>query len=183
MMLLSKEVMTPRTEGGDRDPSLAGHLVAQGSAAAAHRKRASRRDRRRPGPRAGGYWHPRICHVCAGMVPRTEEIVIDSSVLLFTFAVSMATGILFGLAPTLQARRLNLVDALKEAGVRSGGAFRRGFRHRVRAAPRGRARRRARGSGDSRPCVGPRGSSPARRRRGTCLRSRSDARGHLWLAA
>jgi putative ABC transport system permease protein len=56
--------------------------------------------------------------------PRTEEIGIDSSVLLFTFAVSMATGILFGLAPTLQARKLNLVDALKEAGVRSGGSYR-----------------------------------------------------------
>lgn len=56
--------------------------------------------------------------------PRTEEIGIDSSVLLFTFAVSMATGILFGLAPTLQARKLNLVDALKETGVRSGGGYR-----------------------------------------------------------
>ncbi len=37
----------------------------------------------------------------------------DSNVLLFTMAATVATGILFGLAPALQASRLNLVTALR----------------------------------------------------------------------
>ena len=50
---------------------------------------------------------------------------LDAEVLLFTLAVSVGTGILFGLAPALAATRLNLSEKLKEGsqstGARDGG--------------------------------------------------------------
>ncbi|HSA57536.1 MAG TPA: ABC transporter permease [Gemmatimonadaceae bacterium] len=49
-------------------------------------------------------------------VPRVEQLAIDGSVLLFTFVVAIATGLLFGLVPALRASRANLQDTLKEGG-------------------------------------------------------------------
>jgi putative ABC transport system permease protein len=49
-------------------------------------------------------------------LPRYQEIGIGAAVLLFTFAVSTATGILFGLAPALQFSRPDLHATLKEGG-------------------------------------------------------------------
>lgn len=49
------------------------------------------------------------------------EIGIDGTVLLFAFAVSLLSGLLFGLAPALQAARPNLNDPLKEDSARSTG--------------------------------------------------------------
>ena len=55
--------------------------------------------------------------------------------LLFTFAVAVATGILFGLAPALNASRSSLAERLKESGRGStGGAKARRFRHGLVAA-------------------------------------------------
>jgi len=48
--------------------------------------------------------------------PRVEEIGLDFRVLLFTFGISILTGILFGIAPALQAARIDLNDALKDGG-------------------------------------------------------------------
>jgi predicted permease len=45
------------------------------------------------------------------------DIGLDWRVVLFTAAVSVATGILFGLAPAMQATRPSVVPALKEGGV------------------------------------------------------------------
>ena len=49
-------------------------------------------------------------------VPRAREIGVDGRVLLFTFAVSIAAGILFGLAPALKTLRPDLQETLKEGG-------------------------------------------------------------------
>jgi predicted permease len=45
---------------------------------------------------------------------------IDRRVLLFTIAVSLSTGILFGILPALRISRLNLVGSLKQGGGQSG---------------------------------------------------------------
>jgi predicted permease len=47
---------------------------------------------------------------------RTGEIATDSRVLGFTFIIALATGLLFGLAPALQASRFDLVRPLGESG-------------------------------------------------------------------
>ncbi len=61
-------------------------------------------------------------------LPRVGEngslVGVDWRVLVFTFAVSVATGILFGLIPALQSSRTDLTASLKEGGGRSGTGFR-----------------------------------------------------------
>jgi putative ABC transport system permease protein len=52
----------------------------------------------------------------AGSLPRASDISIDTSVLLFALVVSVATGILFGLAPAWQASRITVGSVLKEGG-------------------------------------------------------------------
>ena len=57
-------------------------------------------------------------------IPRLEQISIDPRVLAWTALVSLATGLVFGLAPAWQSSRLNLNEALKEGGrgsTESGG--------------------------------------------------------------
>src|SRR5580704_13545244 len=54
-----------------------------------------------------------------GNIPRLEDIAINSEVLMFTFGVSLATGILFGIAPLWRAIKVDLNTSLK-AGGRSG---------------------------------------------------------------
>src|SRR5262245_2181244 len=51
---------------------------------------------------------------------RGEEVTVDTRVLLFTLAVAVVTGWLFGLAPAIQLARPELHTMLKEGG-RSGG--------------------------------------------------------------
>jgi putative ABC transport system permease protein len=47
-------------------------------------------------------------------LPRLQDVQIDSSVLFFALAVSIFTGILFGLAPALQTSRHDANETLKE---------------------------------------------------------------------
>ena len=61
-----------------------------------------------------------------GSLPRSAEIGIDPYVLLFTLAVSIVTGVLFGLAPAFHSANANPQESLKE-GARGAG----GGRHRV----------------------------------------------------
>jgi predicted permease len=56
-----------------------------------------------------------------GNIPRLEDIGINGSVMAFTFGVSLATGVLFGLAPVWRALKVDLNTSLK-AGGRSGQA-------------------------------------------------------------
>ncbi len=55
-----------------------------------------------------------------GTLPRAEGIGVDLPVLLFTFAVSVVTGGLFGLVPALQGSRADLHQALAAGGARAG---------------------------------------------------------------
>ncbi len=61
-----------------------------------------------------------------GTLPRANEVSLDSRVLLFTLALSLFSGILFGLAPALKSSRIDLQETLKESGRGSSGV-----RHRL----------------------------------------------------
>jgi predicted permease len=58
----------------------------------------------------------------ADVLPRADEIALDSHVLLFTAGLSILTGIVFGLAPAMKMLRPQLSDTLKEGGRGSSGA-------------------------------------------------------------
>jgi putative ABC transport system permease protein len=45
-----------------------------------------------------------------------DRVVVDKTVLLFALGVSVATGLLFGIAPALQTRRINLASGLQQGG-------------------------------------------------------------------
>ena len=54
-------------------------------------------------------------------IPRLRGISIDPRVLIFTFVVSLLTGLAFGLVPAVQASRADVNDALKEGSRGSTG--------------------------------------------------------------
>jgi predicted permease len=54
-------------------------------------------------------------------LPIGYDLRLDGRTLLFSLAVTLVTGVLFGLAPALQAARTNLAESLKD-GSRSAGA-------------------------------------------------------------
>jgi predicted permease len=56
-----------------------------------------------------------------GNIPRLEAIGLDATVLGFTVAISIATGVLFGLAPALRAVRVDLTSSMKAGGRSSQG--------------------------------------------------------------
>ena len=62
-------------------------------------------------------------------LPRTAEVAVDPTVLLFTLGVSVATGIVFGFAPIMHTRIAGLAAALKEGGARGATSS---ARHHVR---------------------------------------------------
>ncbi len=53
--------------------------------------------------------------------PLVLDMATDSRVLLFMFAVSVLTGILFGLAPALRASKLDLASAMKDSAANISG--------------------------------------------------------------
>lgn len=69
-----------------------------------------------------------LTHVLMSLLPegapRLEQVGIDYRVLTFALGVSALTGILFGIAPALQASKLDVTSALKEGG-RTGEGHRR----------------------------------------------------------
>jgi predicted permease len=61
-------------------------------------------------------------------LPRAAEIHLDFRVLLFTFAASVVSGLLFGLAPALKTSDVGISETLKEGGRGGSGA-----RHRTQS--------------------------------------------------
>jgi putative ABC transport system permease protein len=71
------------------------------------------------------WWGVRVLVAMApSWFPRLHEINIDRRVLFFTLALSVLTGVVFGLVPALQGSKSNFGDSLKEAtrGGSAGGA-------------------------------------------------------------
>jgi predicted permease len=60
----------------------------------------------------------------AGFIEIVPDLTISSTVLFFTLAVSVVTGVLFGLAPALQATRPDLIPALKGEAPAGGSKSR-----------------------------------------------------------
>jgi len=72
---------------------------------------------------------PTLRALSPGAVPRLSETTVDAGVLLFSLALCLVTGIVFGLIPSLQAARKELQSSLKEGGRGSS----EGNRGRLRA--------------------------------------------------
>ena len=49
-----------------------------------------------------------------GMIPRLSEVSINGQVLVFTLLLSLATSVLFGIAPAIQLSKARLMDFLKQ---------------------------------------------------------------------
>jgi predicted permease len=62
-------------------------------------------------------------------LPRVDEIQVDRRVVLFTFAISLVTGLVFGVIPAVQASRLNLVTTLNESVGKVGEGKKRNRLH------------------------------------------------------
>jgi predicted permease len=65
-----------------------------------------------------------ILSIAPADIPRLSEVDVSGRVLGFAFLISIFTGVLFGLAPALQATNPNQVENLREGG-RGTGAGRR----------------------------------------------------------
>ena len=61
----------------------------------------------------------------ADLIPRAVEIAIDPRALGFALVITLATGLAIGLLPALQAARVNVQEALKDASRGSTGGGRR----------------------------------------------------------
>lgn len=75
---------------------------------------------------AASWGSHRLVALAPGGVPRLQQTSIDGRVLAFTFGSALLASLLFGLAPALQASRVDLNEALKRGaarvmGGRSGG--------------------------------------------------------------
>ena len=64
----------------------------------------------------GGWGTRLMVSLAADNLPRAQEIAVNGRVLLFTLALSLAVGLLFGLAPALQVSRGELNAVLRAEG-------------------------------------------------------------------
>ncbi len=63
-------------------------------------------------------------------MPYLKTLNLNAGILMFSFALSLLTGLIFGLAPALQSSRLDLIETLKEGGRQTS----MGAGHRLRSA-------------------------------------------------
>lgn len=62
-------------------------------------------------------------------LPRIGEIQVDHRVVIFTFTISLVTGLVFGVIPAVQASRLNLITNLNESVGKIGEGKKRNRLH------------------------------------------------------
>ena len=68
------------------------------------------------------FWSTRaILKGLPAALPRASEVSLDARVLLFSLALSLLTGVIFGLAPALKATRINLQETMNQSGRGSTG--------------------------------------------------------------
>jgi putative ABC transport system permease protein len=65
-----------------------------------------------------------LVSLTADSLPSTVKVNIDATVLGFTLLISLATGLLFGLAPAFRTLKVNLTDSLKDGARGSEGTLR-----------------------------------------------------------
>jgi predicted permease len=63
-----------------------------------------------------------VKHFGPDSIPHLHETGLDLRLIGFTLGITLITGLLFGLAPAVGATRMNMVEALKDGGQRSGGS-------------------------------------------------------------
>lgn len=74
----------------------------------------------------GAWWASKaLQRALPAALPRSDEIALDLRVLLFTLAVSLLAGIVFGLLPAMKTARVDLHEILKESGRGSSGTRQR----------------------------------------------------------
>jgi putative ABC transport system permease protein len=66
-----------------------------------------------------------LAHVLSGSVTRIQETSLNARVLGFTFALSLLSSVVFGLAPAILASKPDLNEALKEGQRQGSGGLRR----------------------------------------------------------
>jgi putative ABC transport system permease protein len=72
-----------------------------------------------------------LARLVPGSLPRLNDLSVSWAVLLFALGASLAAGVIFGLAPALQATLLDLTHALKLEGRSSTGSRRQRRTRRV----------------------------------------------------
>jgi putative ABC transport system permease protein len=65
-----------------------------------------------------------LTRVIPSDIPRLGEVGLDVRLLGFSISISLLAGLLFGLAPALQAAKVSLTESLKKTGRSSGGGER-----------------------------------------------------------
>ena len=63
-----------------------------------------------------------LIHLAPADLPRIDQVSVDGRVVLFTIAITMLTGVAFGLLPALRMRRGDSADSLRDGGKTSAHA-------------------------------------------------------------